>query len=531
MIAEIEAGATRLSELLDDLLALAREDAAAPAKGEPVALKDLAQGADEVIVEQRRHRPRRARRVRARGREPRPQRPQARPGQGHHHRRRPRRRGVPHASSDEGPGIPPHEARTIFDRFARGSAARGEGSGLGLAIVKAIAERHGGRVEVDGANFTLAVKELSKSAAYNCRKMKRLRTTSSPRLLAIVAVLVAVVAGAGIAQASLNDTAKPAPKPLDRAILDAANAPPVDGVTARIAFTNNLLPSGSLPENTASPTLTGAEGRLWLTNDGRLRLELQSSNGDAQIVADGKRFMLYDAASKTAFTGSLPESKERETPNASPRRSTASVRASPSSASCGRCPARTPTTTADRPSYTVRIAPKDDGGLLGAAELAWDAARGVPLRAAVYAQGTQDPVLELEATEIDYGAIPAAQDRRHAAQGRQGHRAQPADRRRRAGQADPRHRPGRRAEAAATSSSPRPTSWPACRAAACSLVRVGDARGRAAALRRRPRADPRLPAPRRARRQEARVRRASRSRRSTSTAPPARSSPPRSARS
>ena len=114
--------------------------------------------------------------------------------------------------------------------------------------------------------------------------MKRLRTTSSPRLLALVAVLVAVVAGAGIAQASLNDTAKPAPKPLDRAILDAANAPPVDGVTARIAFTNNLLPSGSLPENTASPTLTGAEGRLWLANDGRLRLELQSSNGDAQIV-------------------------------------------------------------------------------------------------------------------------------------------------------------------------------------------------------------------------------------------------------
>ena len=60
------------------------------------------------------------------------------------------------------------------------------------------------------------------------------------------------------------------------------------------------------------------------------------------------------------------------------------------------------------PSYTVRIAPKDDGGLLGAAELAWDAARGVPLRAAVYAQGTQDPVLELEATDISYGPIAAA---------------------------------------------------------------------------------------------------------------------------
>ena len=65
--------------------------------------------------------------------------------------------------SDEGPGIPAHEAQAVFERFARGSRAQGEGSGLGLAIVKAIAERHGGRVSVDGATFTLAVKELSRS--------------------------------------------------------------------------------------------------------------------------------------------------------------------------------------------------------------------------------------------------------------------------------------------------------------------------------------------------------------------------------
>jgi hypothetical protein len=53
----------------------------------------------------------------------------------------------------------------------------------------------------------------------------------------------------------------------------------------------------------------------------------------------------------------------------------------------------------------VRIAPRHDGGLVGAAELAWDAANGVPLRAAVYAQGEREPVLELEATEIDFGPV------------------------------------------------------------------------------------------------------------------------------
>src|SRR3954462_9413471 len=139
--------------------------------------------------------------------------------------------------------------------------------------------------------------------------MRRLRTASTRRLVTLVAVLVAAVAGAGIAQAALTSSPKPAPKPLDRAVYDALAAKPAEGVTARIKFTNNLLPSGSLPRDTASPVLTGATGRLWLANDGRVRLELQSDAGDAQLVADGSKFMLYDAASKTAYTGSLPAPK------------------------------------------------------------------------------------------------------------------------------------------------------------------------------------------------------------------------------
>jgi len=57
--------------------------------------------------------------------------------------------------ADEGPGLSPGEAERAFERFWRGEAARGQGSGLGLAIVRAIAERHGGRVSVDGARFTI----------------------------------------------------------------------------------------------------------------------------------------------------------------------------------------------------------------------------------------------------------------------------------------------------------------------------------------------------------------------------------------
>jgi two-component system, OmpR family, sensor histidine kinase MprB len=64
---------------------------------------------------------------------------------------------------DHGPGVPAADRPFIFDRFYRSEAARGQpGSGLGLAIVRQIAERHGGRVEVEdaeggGARFRLVL--------------------------------------------------------------------------------------------------------------------------------------------------------------------------------------------------------------------------------------------------------------------------------------------------------------------------------------------------------------------------------------
>jgi len=49
---------------------------------------------------------------------------------------------------DTGPGIPPAERERVFDRFYRGEATTGSGSGLGLAIVRRIAQRHGGEVQL-----------------------------------------------------------------------------------------------------------------------------------------------------------------------------------------------------------------------------------------------------------------------------------------------------------------------------------------------------------------------------------------------
>lgn len=62
--------------------------------------------------------------------------------------------------ADDGPGIDPDAAATLFERFRRGPGAAGFGAGLGLAIAKCIMERQGGRLSLDanaarGARFVM----------------------------------------------------------------------------------------------------------------------------------------------------------------------------------------------------------------------------------------------------------------------------------------------------------------------------------------------------------------------------------------
>jgi two-component system OmpR family sensor kinase len=61
---------------------------------------------------------------------------------------------------DNGPGVPPELAPTLFERFVRGAGDRGGSFGLGLAIVRAVAQAHGGTVALEnvaphGARFVV----------------------------------------------------------------------------------------------------------------------------------------------------------------------------------------------------------------------------------------------------------------------------------------------------------------------------------------------------------------------------------------
>jgi len=230
-----------------------------------------------------------------------------------------------------------------------------------------------------------------------------------------LATLIAAVAAAGAIVALTAVTAfggggsTPAAEPLSQAVHDALTAAPVDGVTARISFSANLLGSSALGilGGSGSPLLSGASGRLWLTNDGHLRLELQSDAGDAQIVYDGANLTVYDSSSNTAYSLALPAPAASATPGQPPSLPEIDS-ALTQLAGLADVSGATPGNVAGQPAYTVKVSPSANGGLVGGAELSWDAITGVPLHFAVFAKGDSSAVLDLTATDITYGAVPAS---------------------------------------------------------------------------------------------------------------------------
>ena len=57
---------------------------------------------------------------------------------------------IEYSVTDNGPGIPEEDRERVLQRFVRLDSSRTEaGSGLGLSLVTAVAEAHGGRIELD----------------------------------------------------------------------------------------------------------------------------------------------------------------------------------------------------------------------------------------------------------------------------------------------------------------------------------------------------------------------------------------------
>jgi outer membrane lipoprotein-sorting protein len=258
-----------------------------------------------------------------------------------------------------------------------------------------------------------------------------LRRLPLSRLLLLCALIVAIgVSATALASALGGGGPKPAAKPLAQAVHDALAAEPVQGVSANITLTNHLLEGASLASGdgggsstvgqlTKSPLVKGGAGRLWVSKDGRVRLELQDEKGDVEITYDGHTVTMYDAATNTVYrytpkqdtaaSTSAPKSGSPDTPTTHEAPSLAKIEeAITHLKGHANVSGATPTDVAGQPAYTVRISPNEGGSLLSGAELSFDAVHGVPLRTAIYSTESAAPVIELTATEVSYGPVESS---------------------------------------------------------------------------------------------------------------------------
>ncbi|WP_320672005.1 hypothetical protein [Patulibacter defluvii] len=223
----------------------------------------------------------------------------------------------------------------------------------------------------------------------------------SRRVVAPLAVGALVLGGGAVALASSGGEPAPPDRSLPGAVADTLDAPAPAGVTADVRFTSRLIDE-SVRGRAGGPLLDGASGTVRVGRDWRFAADLRSGDDRVQAAFDGRRLTVYDHRGRTAYTATAPAGTDQLLSMLG------AFRASPQMIEMALSAARrfvdvsgpTPGRVGGRPAYTVRVAPKHDGGLLGAIELAWDPKTGVPLRLAVTAHGERQPVLELAASDV-----------------------------------------------------------------------------------------------------------------------------------
>lgn len=254
-----------------------------------------------------------------------------------------------------------------------------------------------------------------------------LRRLPLSRLLLLCGLVVVIGVSVTAIAFALGTGPTPPAKPLAQAAHDAFSAPPAEGVSARIQLTNHLLEGASLASGSdgtagqlsSSPLLSGGSGRLWISKDGHVRLELQAERGDTQILYDGHTVSVYDASSNTLYRYTVPANEDgadltgSDPKNASDQHEVPTVAKIEEAISHlgehANVSGATPTDIAGQAAYTVRVSPKESGvSLIGGAELSWDAVHGAPLRAAIYSTNSSSPTLELAATEVSYGPVASS---------------------------------------------------------------------------------------------------------------------------
>ena len=237
--------------------------------------------------------------------------------------------------------------------------------------------------------------------------IKRSSATSLAGWLVLAVALLSAISVTAYA-VTRGGAPKPPKSSLAGAVHRALTARPVAGVTAQFSVDQHLL-TGTSTTFSSNPLLAGATGKVWY-GDGRVRLVVKSQMGTTAIAYDGSRVTLYDKKKHVAYV--LPVKHHAPAKDAAKTHSVPSVadinHALAQAAKYALVSGAIPTNVAGREAYAVHVSPKQNGGLFGEFDLAWDAVHGVPLRFAIYPRGTSTAAVSITVTHIHFGAVASS---------------------------------------------------------------------------------------------------------------------------
>jgi outer membrane lipoprotein-sorting protein len=229
----------------------------------------------------------------------------------------------------------------------------------------------------------------------------------------VPAVLALVLAGGGTAAGVLTAAARGGlpPRTASQLLVDVQTAR-VTGLSGTVVQTADLgLPSipgagGGGSSNLTSLVSGSHTLRLWYAGPNRLRLALQGSLGESDVVRNGTDLWIWSSKDKTATHHRVPLTKKSDAPD----QASDAVPMTPQQAADKALQAISPTTkvstegtatVAGRSAYELVLSPKDPATLVDSVHIAIDGKTHVPLRVQVFAKGASKPSFEVGFTSFD----------------------------------------------------------------------------------------------------------------------------------
>ena len=231
------------------------------------------------------------------------------------------------------------------------------------------------------------------------------------------------VIGGGVAIGAITRAADPALAPRSAAelLVDLQTAR-VDGLSGTVVARADLglpaLPSTRAGSPDLFSLLSGTHTvKVWYSGPNQARLALLDTLGETDVITNGTDVWIWSSKDNTATHATIPAGSASPgtpfpipsagglglTPDAMAKAALALLEPSTEVTTNGSA------SVAGRDAYELVLAPRDPASLVGSIRLAIDATERVPLRVAVLARGSNDPVFEVAFTQVSFDRPDAAQ--------------------------------------------------------------------------------------------------------------------------